>query len=344
VTSVRTVLTSSGEHAANLVRHEELGIRVPPERQLGRPHLRLAERRPVCGRRALLVRRGVGDNRAHADQRRTGLLEDRRLDRRRQRVKVVGVLDRDRVPAIRPEARCDVLAGEAQRRVAVDRDPVVVVEAHEPAEAEVTGQRCRLRRHSLHQVPVGAEREHPVIDHLPAVALAQEPLSQRHADGVAESLAERSGRRLDPGRQPMLRMPGRARSPSAEALDLGQRKVVAGQMQNAVEQHRTVPGREDEPIPVRPPRIRRVVTQEAGVEEVRHRGHRHRQPGMPGAGLLHRVHAQHADGVHAQPLERRIHTGRRARRNPRAHPGTATTVGVRVPSPPRATAALAVTR
>ena len=337
-------LTGGSEHAAYRIRHDEPRVAVPPENLLGRPHLILAERRSVRGGRALLVRSGIGDHRAHADQRRARLLEDRLLDRRRQRRQVIGVLDGHGVPAVRPEARLHVLGGKAQRRLAIDRDPVVVVEIDEPAEPEMTCERRRLGGHSLHQIAVGAQREDAVIHHLSAVALAQEPLGQGHPDAVGEPLSERAGRRLHPRRHAALRVPRRARPPLPEALDLGQRQVIAREVQNAVEQHRAVPGGQNEAIPVRPLGIGGIESQEAAVEDVRHRCHRHRQAGMPGSRLLHRIHAQCADRVHAQSVERIVLLPRQPRGGFRVHADTAITAGLRVPSPPSATAAFAVTR
>ena len=80
------------------------------------------------------------------DERRALLLGLAGVDRVAQLVEVVGVLDGQRVPAVGLEALGAVLGGEAQRRRAVERDVVVVVEVDEPAEAELAGQRRRLGR------------------------------------------------------------------------------------------------------------------------------------------------------------------------------------------------------
>jgi len=48
------------------------------------------------------------------------------------------------VPAVGLEALVGVLAVEAQRRRAVERDVVVVVEVDDPAEAELAGERRGL--------------------------------------------------------------------------------------------------------------------------------------------------------------------------------------------------------
>ena len=81
------------------------------------------------------VRRAERDVRADDDQRRPLRLGLRVRDRLAQRVEVVRVVDVLHVPALRLEARAAVL-GEGDRRRAVDRDVVVVVEVDELAEAE----------------------------------------------------------------------------------------------------------------------------------------------------------------------------------------------------------------
>ena len=76
-------------------------------------------------------------------------------------------------------------------------------------------------------------------------------------------------------------MPGRPRLPLAEALQLLEREVVAGQVEDGVLEHRRVAGREDEAVAVRPARVGRVVPQHAPVEHVGQRRERHRRPGWP---------------------------------------------------------------
>ena len=59
---------------------------------------------PCASKRVLLVRRAVADVRAHEDQRRPRRFGARRLQRRVDRVEVVAVGDRRRVPAVGLEA------------------------------------------------------------------------------------------------------------------------------------------------------------------------------------------------------------------------------------------------
>ena len=74
-------------------------------------------------------------------------------------------------------------------------------------------------------------------------------------DAVGEALAQRPGRRLHAGGHAVFGVAGRLAPPLAEALDLLQRKVVAGQVKQGVEQRRAVAGGEDKAIPIGPLRI-----------------------------------------------------------------------------------------
>ena len=80
----------------------------------------------------------------------------------------------------------------------------------------------------------------------------QPPLGDGHPDGVGEALAERAGRRLDAGRQAVLGMARRPRAPLAERLEVVEVEVVARQVEERVEEHARVAGRQDEAVAVRP--------------------------------------------------------------------------------------------
>ena len=247
--------------------------------------------------------RRVGDVRADRDERRAlGFVAPGR-QRGLERVEVLGVLDPLHVPAVGLQARRVVLAVEADRRRAVDRDAVVVVADHQLAEPEVPGDRGGFLADALHQVPVGADRVGVVVDDLLAravEALGEEALGDRHADGVGEALPERPGRDLDPGRVPALGMSRRARAPLAELLEVVEAQLVAGQVQQRVLQHARVAGAQHEAVAVGPVRLGRVGVQEALEDRVRQRRERHRGAGMARVGLLHRVHRETANRVDRQ--------------------------------------------
>ena len=180
--------------------------------------------------------------------------------------------------------------------MAVDGDGVVVVEDDQVAQREVAGQRARLVRDALHQVAVGGDHEHAEPGIVAEPGLQVRP-GDRHADRRRDALAERAGRRLDARRVSVLGMPRGHAAPLAEALQLVQRQVVAGQVQQRVEQHAAVPGGQHEPVAAGPVRVRRVVSQVARPEDVRHRRRAHRQAGMARLRLLDGVDRERADGV-----------------------------------------------
>ena len=232
-------------------------------------------------------------------------------DRRFDRAKVVTVVDPRGVPAVRLEALGDVLR-PGHRRRPVELDMVVVVEHDELAQSKVAGQRRDLRRDALLEVAVRRDDVGPVIDDLVAVAVelgAQPPLGDGHADGVGEALAERPGRRFDPRRQTRLGMSRRPRPPLPERAQLIERQVVARQVEQRVQQHRRVPGRQHEPVTVGPVRMRRRVAQEPRPQDVRHRGRAHRRPWMAGVRLLDAVDRQRPDRVDGEAVEVGRHGG-----------------------------------
>ena len=84
----------------------------------------------------------------------------------------------------------------------------------------------------------------------------------RHADGVAEALAERSGGGLDARGVPVLGVPGRAAAPGAEGLEVVEREAVAGQVQLDVQGEAGVPERQHEAVAPEPGGVAGVVAQE----------------------------------------------------------------------------------
>src|SRR5436190_9261534 len=93
------------------------------------------------------------------------------------------------------------------------------------------------------------------------VMCRQECLSHCHADAVAESLSERPCGRFY-ARCPMIfGVSGGGAIPLAEVLDGVQRQIVAGQVEQCVQQHRAMSRREDKSITVRPLWILWVVAQ-----------------------------------------------------------------------------------
>ncbi|MNT95736.1 hypothetical protein D3C72_2376720 [compost metagenome] len=68
----------------------------------------------------------------------------------------------------------------------------------------------------------------------------QGAFSDRQPDSIRQPLTERSGGCFDARRIAKLRVAGRFGMQLAEIFDLRQRQIIAGQMQQAVQEHRGV--------------------------------------------------------------------------------------------------------
>ena len=279
-------------------------VRIPSVRLLDEPDLVGPERLAVRLLGVLAVRAAEADVGPDRDQARP-VVGPGLLDRRRDRLHVVAVLDPRRVPAVGLEPGDDVL-GPGHRGRPVELDVVVVVQGDELAQAEMAGEARRLRRDPLLEVAVGAEGVRPVVDDVMAVAVELGPearLGDRHPDRVREALAERAGRRLDARGQAVLGVAGRPGAPLAERLQVLERHVVAGQVEEGVQEHRGVAGRQDEAVAVRPVRVGRGVPEEPRPEGVGHRRRAHRGARMAGVRLLDAIDREGPDRVDREAVE-----------------------------------------
>ena len=247
----------------------------------------------------LPVGAAVADDGADDDQGRPVLLGLGRLDGGLEPLEVVAVLHAQHAPAVGLEALADVL-GEGEGGGAVDRDLVVVVEDLEPAELEMAGEGAGLVRHAFHHLAVAGVDPDPVVEEGEAVAveaLGAHALGDRHADRVADPLAERTGGHLDAAGQLVLRVAGGLGAELAEALQLLDGQAVAGEVEERVEQGRGMAAGEDEAVAVRPVGVVRVVPQEARPDQVGERRLAHRRAGVPRLRRLDHVDGEEPDGV-----------------------------------------------
>ena len=248
-----------------------------------------------------LVRRTEADDRLAVDQRRAAVV----LRGFRQ-----GAVDVGGVMAVAgqdtPAGGLEALAlvgAVRQADAAVDGDVVVVPHHDQPAQLLVAGQADRLVADALHQAAVAGDDPGAVIADLGAEFGAHGFLGHGEADGVGNALAERAGRGLDPLHFLVFGMAGGDRTQLAEVLDLLQRHLlVAGQIQQRIDQHRAVTGRQHKAVAVEPVRGRGVELEVVLEQDRRHVGHAHRHAGMAGIGGLDRVHRQHADRAGQVPV------------------------------------------
>jgi hypothetical protein len=125
---------------------------------------------------------------------------------------------------------------------------------------------------------------------------------------------ERPGGSLDAGRVAVFRMARGLAVQLAEILQVVDRQVVAGQVQQRIQQHRAMAVGQHEAVAVGPLRVGRVVAQVAVPQHFGDLGHAHGRAGMAGIGLLHAVHGKGADGVAERSADsgggrRRVHVG-----------------------------------
>jgi hypothetical protein len=84
----------------------------------------------------------------------------------------------------------------------------------------------------------------------------------------------------------------------AEALYLlDPHAVMAGEVEQRIQQHGAMAGGQHEPVAIRPAWVGGIELVEAAPERGRHVGHAHRHAGMAGFRRFHRVDRQRADGV-----------------------------------------------
>ena len=246
--------------------------------------------------RALLLRRAIADHRLAGDEPRFAAVEPGARDGGGNGGGVVSI-HISGIPASRLEAP-DLILGGRERGRSVDRNSVVVEQHDQPAQPEMTRQRDRLLADALHEAAVAGDHIGVVVDNVGPEPRVPDPLSHGHADSRCKPLPQRPRRGLYSGRVPVLGMPRRLRAELPEPLDLiDAHPRIAGQIEQRVEQHRAVAGRQHEAVAVVPVGIGSVEAQELSKEHSCHVCHAHRHAWMPRFRLLDRVHRKRANGI-----------------------------------------------
>ena len=127
--------------------------------------------------------------------------------------------------------------------------------------------------------------------------------SNRHAHTLTKSLPERTGGHFDAGGQSIFRVSRRLAVELPEVLDVFKREIVARQMQQGIQQHRTMSARKDETVASRPLGVARIVPQVTRPHCERHGCRTHRKPRMTGVGFLNCIRGKEADGIDRTSLK-----------------------------------------
>ena len=258
-----------------------------------------AQGRAVAGSLALLVGRTQADNGIAAQE--SGPVGHclRGADGLTHVVRVMAVNVGNHVPLVGLETLRHVL-GKPAFHLAVDGDLITVVDDDELAQAQGARQRTGLVGNAFHQAAIADGGVGVVVDDIQAGAVelrGQGAFGDGHAHGIRQALAQGSGRGLYPGGIAILRVAGCFRMKLAEIPQFLHGQVVAGQVQDGIQQHGTVAVGHHEAVPVHPAGIGRVVPEEIVPQHFGDIRHAHRRAGVPGLGALHRVHTQCPDRI-----------------------------------------------
>ncbi len=161
-------------------------------------------------------------------------------------------------------------------------------------------------RDAFHEIAVAADDVGVVVDDLGFAGVvdgAEVFFSDGEADGFGEALAERAGGDFNAGGFAVLRVTGGVRAPLAELLELLERKIVAGEVQDAVLQGRRVAIGEHKAVAIGPERVGRVVLHELVEEQVGHGRAAERGAGVAVLGLFHLVDGEKTKGVDGELVD-----------------------------------------
>ena len=203
----------------------------------------------------------------------------------------------DDIPTVGLEASGGVV-DEPRRDLAIDGNAVVVIQSDEFVQLPSASQGAGLVADALHHATVTHEHIGVVVDDavVGAVELGgQEFFGQRHAHRIGDALAQRAGGGFHAGGDAHFGVTGGFAVQLAEIFQLAHRQVVAGEVQQGVNQHGAVAVGQHKAVAVGPMRMLGVVFQVLSPQSHGDIGHAHGRPGVPRVGLLNRVHCQCAN-------------------------------------------------
>ena len=213
--------------------------------------------------------------------------------------RVVTVHARNHLPAVRLKTFHSVV-GEPAFYFAVDGNAVVVVEGNQLAQTQSAGQGAGFVGDTFHHAAVTHEHVGEVIDHIEFVAVelrGQHFFGQRHTHAVGNTLTQRASGGFNARGVTVFRVTRGFGVQLTEVFQIVDGQIVTAQVQQGVNQHRTVTVGQNKAVAVGPFRVVRVVLEVIVPQNFGDIGHAHRGAGVTGFGFLYGVHAQSADRV-----------------------------------------------
>ena len=207
------------------------------------------------------------------------------------------------LPAIGFETACGVV-GNGQIGAAIDRNAIIVEQHNHSAKLHMACHGGGFMADAFHQTAIASNHIGVMVDKVAAIGAGKVTLCHGYANRIGKSLTKRAGGGLDPGRMAIFRMAGGDCAKLAEIADLLHRHVgIARQMQQRIDQHRSVSGRQDETVPVRPVGRGRIKFQVISKQGRRRVSHAHRHARVTRFCCFNSVHCQGADRIcHLLPV------------------------------------------
>ncbi len=153
---------------------------------------------------------------------------------------------------------------------------------------------------AFHQAAVTGKHVGVVIDNVVTIAIElgrQALLSQRHADTIGQTLTERASGGFNTGGVAQLRVARGFGVQLTEVFQFVDRQVIAGQVQQRVNQHGAMTVGHDEAVAIGPFRVLRVVLHEVIPQDFGDVRHTHGGAGVAAGGFLDGVHTQGANRI-----------------------------------------------
>ena len=155
------------------------------------------------------------------------------------RVSIVTIYTTNHVPAVSFETLRGVI-GEPAFNVAIDRDAVVIVERNQFTQFQRTSQGTYLVRDTFHHAAVAHESIGEVVNDVVTRTVKlrrQRFFSDSHTHCIRNALTQRTGRGFNTRGVTHFRVTRRFGVQLTEVLQLGHRQIIAGEVQQAVNQH-----------------------------------------------------------------------------------------------------------
>ena len=153
---------------------------------------------------------------------------------------------------------------------------------------------------AFHHAAIAEEGVGVVVDDLVAIAVelgGHDLFRQGEAHGVGDALAQGTGGGLDARGVAVFGVARGLAVQLTEILQVVDGQVVAGQVQQRIDEHGAVAVGQHEAVTVGPLGVARVVLELIVPEHLGDVGHAHGGAGVAAVGFLHGIHAEGTDGV-----------------------------------------------